>query len=74
MCVAIPGRITWIGDGSDASIPGRIETGGTSRDVNLVMVPEARVGDYVVVHSGYAVNVIPEDHARDTLESLGIDT
>jgi hydrogenase expression/formation protein HypC len=73
MCVAVPGRIIWIGENTAASTPGRIQTGGTTKDVDLVMVPEAVVGDYVVVHAGYAINVIPEDRARDTLELFGIE-
>ncbi len=72
MCVAVPGRITWIGVATAASIPARIETGGATHDVDLVMVPEAVVGDYVVVHAGYVINVIPKDRARDTLELFGV--
>jgi hydrogenase maturation factor len=37
------------------------------------MVPEAVVGDYVVVHAGYVINVIPQDRARDTLELFGVE-
>jgi hydrogenase maturation factor len=44
-----------------------------TRDIDLVMVPEAVVGNHVVVHAGYAINVIPEDIARDTLQLLGIE-
>ncbi len=73
MCVAVPGRITWIGAATVASIPAQIETGGATHDVDLVMVPEAVVGDYVVVHAGYVINVIPKDRARDTLELFGVE-
>jgi hydrogenase expression/formation protein HypC len=73
MCVAVPGRITWIGESTAASIPAQIETGGATHDVDLVMVPEAVVGDYVVVHAGYVINVIPQDRARDTLELFGVE-
>lgn len=73
MCVAIPGRIVWIGESGDASTPARIETGDTVRDVDLVMVTGATVGDYVITHSGYAIKVIPAATARGTLQLLGID-
>jgi hydrogenase expression/formation protein HypC len=73
MCVAVPGRITWIGESTAASIAAQVESGDVTRDIDLVMVPEAVVGNYVVVHAGYAINVIPEDIARDTLQLLGIE-
>lgn len=73
MCVAVPGRIIWIGEDTAASTPAQIETGGVTRDVDVVMVPDSVVGDCVVVHAGYAITVIPEDRARDTLELFGIE-
>jgi len=73
MCVAVPGRITWIGESTAASTPARVESGDVTRDIDLVMVSEAVVGDYVVVHAGYAINVVPEDTARDTLRLLGVE-
>ncbi|HLF61620.1 MAG TPA: HypC/HybG/HupF family hydrogenase formation chaperone [Acidimicrobiia bacterium] len=73
MCVAIPGRVVRIGELSTTSIPGRVSIIGTERDVDLVMVPDAMVGDYVLVHSGYAIKVIPKERAVETLVLLGID-
>lgn len=73
MCVAVPGRITWIGESTPASIPAKIESGNVTRNIDLVMVSEAAVGDYVIVHAGYAMSAIPEDVARETLQLLGID-
>jgi hydrogenase expression/formation protein HypC len=73
MCVAAPGRIIWIGENTAASIPARVESGGVKHDINLVMVPEAVVGNYVVVHAGYAITVIPDESARDTLQLLGLE-
>jgi len=58
MCVALPGPIVWIGEGSTGSIPGRVSFGEQVRDVDLVMVAEAVVGDHVIVHSGYAIRVV----------------
>lgn len=69
MCLAIPGRlvaITGVGDLRS----GEVDFGGVSRDANLVFVPEAVVGDYVLVHVGFAIACIDEDVARDTLDAL----
>jgi hydrogenase expression/formation protein HypC len=43
------------------------------RDVDLIMVPDVAVGDYVVVHSGYAIEVIPSDRALETMRLLGLE-
>jgi hydrogenase expression/formation protein HypC len=71
MCVAIPGVITWVGKPGDATIPGRIEAGGEAMDVDLVMVPTASVGDYVITHAGYAIRLVPAEQARETRRLLG---
>jgi len=58
MCVAIPGRILSIGEPSAASVPAEVAFPDRTMTINLVMVPEARVGDDVIVHSGYAIRVL----------------
>jgi hydrogenase expression/formation protein HypC len=63
MCVAIPGRIVSVGERSAGSVPACLRFGDTERIVDLAMVPEAGVGDYVIVHSGFAIRVIPEAEA-----------
>jgi hydrogenase expression/formation protein HypC len=70
MCVAIPARVISLGNAIAGSTPGKVEVLGVERDVDLVMVPEIGVGDYVVVHSGYAIGVIPENRALDTIRML----
>ena len=62
MCLAIPVRIEEI-TGQMA----RVELGGVSREVSLVLTPEAQPGDYVLIHTGYAINVIDEAEAQETL-------
>ncbi|MGD2059695.1 MAG: HypC/HybG/HupF family hydrogenase formation chaperone [Acidimicrobiia bacterium] len=69
MCVAIPGRIVSIGERSGPSIPARVVFGEIERDVDLAMVSEARVGDRVIVHSGYAIRVVPEGHFAPVVET-----
>jgi len=65
MCLAVPVRITRIeGDQADVDI------GGVNRKVSIALTPEARIGDYVLLHTGYAINVLDEDEARETLEIL----
>ncbi len=65
MCLAIPARVKSI-DGQMA----RVEVAGVGRQVSLSLTPEARVGDYVLLHTGYAISVIDAEEARETLELL----
>jgi hydrogenase expression/formation protein HypC len=73
MCVAIPGRVVSLGVVTGISHPGRVVILGVERDVDMVMVPEVEIGDYVVVHSGYAIENIPGERARQTIELLGAE-
>ena len=65
MCLAIPALITSI-EGTTA----QAEIGGVERAISLALTPEARVGDYVLVHTGFAIGVIDEEEARETLQLL----
>jgi len=65
MCLAIPALITSIED-KEADV----EIGGISRRISLWLTPEARVGDYVLVHTGYAINILDQEQAKETLEIL----
>ncbi len=65
MCVAAPMRLVSI-EGEK----GRAELGGVSREVSLSLLPGASVGDYVLVHAGFAIGRVDEDEARATLEAL----
>ena len=73
MCVAIPGRVIRIGEATAVSVPATVSVLDTERSVDLIMVPEATLGDYVVVHSGYAIEVIPKERAVETLGLFGVD-
>jgi hydrogenase expression/formation protein HypC len=70
MCVAIPARVVSLGDAIAGSRPGKVEVHGVEREVDLVMVPGVGVGDYVVIHSGFAIRVIPENRALETIQML----
>ena len=70
MCLAIPGRVLSTA-GDDALMrTGRIDFGGVVKEVNLIYVPEAEVGDYVLVHVGFAIAVIDEQEAARVFELL----
>lgn len=60
MCVAIPGRVVWIGADDVATRPALFRVGDVDHRVDLVMVPEVQVGDWVIAHSGYAIRRLPE--------------
>jgi hydrogenase expression/formation protein HypC len=69
MCLGIPGRITAVRD--DAFLrTGSVDFGGVSRDVCLAYVPEAQLGDYVIVHVGFAISRLDEQEAMATLALL----
>jgi hydrogenase expression/formation protein HypC len=72
MCLALPGRIEWIGKGSTSSIPGTVSFGEQTRDVDLVMVPDAKIGDHVIVHSGYAIKVVGAEEVAHILEIVDL--
>jgi len=63
MCLAVPALVRSI-DGSEAVV----EIGGVSRRASIMLTPEVKVGDYVLLHTGYAINVIDEDEAQETLD------
>ncbi len=65
MCLAVPALITSI-DGCQAVA----EIDGVTRSVSLQLTPEAKVGDYVLLHTGYAINVIDQAEAAETLKLL----
>ena len=70
MCLAVPGKLLSI-EGSDPVFrTGRVGFGGIVKQIALAYVPEAKLGDYVLVHAGFALNVVDEEQARLTLEFL----
>lgn len=71
MCLAIPGKIVAITEQFDETFrKGKVSFGGIVKEINLFMVPEARIGDYVLVHVGVAINVVDEAEARQTFDYL----
>ena len=70
MCLAVPGKIVSIDDVDPLLRSGRVDFAGVVKQVNLAYVPEARIGDYVLVHVGFAINTIDESEARQVFEHL----
>jgi hydrogenase expression/formation protein HypC len=69
MCLGIPGKITEITqDGS--LLMGTVDFGGISREVCLDYVPEAQVGQYVLIHVGFAISLLDEDEAMERLNTI----
>ena len=69
MCLAVPGRVLEVREPGDLRAA-RVDFGGVVREASLAFVPEARVGDYVLVHVGFALSRIDEKAARETFETL----
>ena len=76
MCLAIPGRVVEIMDGGDISfLRAKVDFAGIRKEVSLAYTPEARLGNYVLVHVGFAISVVDEVEARRVfkyLEELGM--
>lgn len=72
MCLAVPMEVTEIND-----FRGIARMGGVSRDVNLMLVPDVKVGDYVIIHAGSAISILSGEEAKKTLSLLreiGLDS
>jgi len=65
MCLAIPALIKSI-EGKEAEA----EIGGITRRISLWLTPEAKVGDYALIHTGYAINILDQEEAKETLKLL----
>lgn len=69
MCLAIPGKIISIEENSNPKMA-KVSFGGAIKNICIEWVPEAKVGDYVLVHVGFALNVIDEKEAEETLKLI----
>jgi hydrogenase expression/formation protein HypC len=70
MCLAVPGKILSV-EGTDPILRcGKVDFGGVIRQINLAYVPEAGIGDYVLVHVGFAISTIDEAEAAQVFEYL----
>jgi hydrogenase expression/formation protein HypC len=69
MCLGIPGKITDIYEAGGLPM-GKVDFGGVTKEVCLSYVPEAQVGDYTIIHVGFALNLLDEAEALETLQLL----
>ncbi len=69
MCLAVPGKIIEIYESSSMKM-GKVDFGGVIREVCLEAVPDAQIGNYVIVHAGFALNVLSEKEAEESLEAF----
>lgn len=65
MCLTIPGEIRSISGASSTTRTAAVDFDGLSRTVQLLYLPEARVGDFVMVHAGFAMRTVPPEEARE---------
>lgn len=70
MCLAIPGRVMSIAGDDPLMRVARVDFGGIVKEINLAYTPEAKLGDYVLVHVGFAITVIDAEEARRVFEHL----
>ncbi len=74
MCLAVPGKIISIAGSEPLTRTGRVSFGGIVKEASLAYVPEAKLGDYVIVHVGFALSIVDEIEASrvfDYLEQMG---
>lgn len=71
MCLALPGQILSIDDADDPLLrSGRIDFDGVVKTANLAYVPEAQVGDYAIVHAGFAISLLDQEEALASLREF----
>jgi hydrogenase expression/formation protein HypC len=71
MCLAVPGRIVSIFEDDSPEVRrGKVDFSGVQKEICLAFTPEAGVGDYVIVHVGFALSVVDEDEAQRIFETL----
>ncbi len=69
MCLGVPGKVDEIYEANGLKM-GKVDFGGVKREVCLAYVPEVEIGEYVIVHVGFAINQMSEEEAEETLDLL----
>lgn len=71
MCLAVPAKIISLNSNADELLQtGFVDFSGVQKEISLAYVPEANVGDYVIVHAGFALSVLDEDEALASLQAF----
>jgi hydrogenase expression/formation protein HypC len=72
MCLAVPGKIVSVSENADPTLRhAKVDFSGIRKEISLAFTPEAKTGDYVLVHVGFALNVVDESEAQRIFETLG---
>jgi hydrogenase expression/formation protein HypC len=70
MCLGVPGKVTRIDKDPQGMSMGRVDFSGITKEVCLAYVPEVKLGDYVIVHVGFAISIVDEEEAKVVFEYL----
>ena len=70
MCLGIPGKVVEVEENPLGMTMGKVSFGGIVKEACLVYVPEAQVGDYVIIHAGFALSIVDEEEAMEVFEML----
>lgn len=70
MCLGVPGKVVSLSENELGMLMGVVDFGGLRREVCLAFTPEVQVGEYVIVHAGYAISRLDEQEAMETLQAL----
>jgi hydrogenase expression/formation protein HypC len=70
MCLGVPGKVIEIQDNSLGMAMGKVDFAGITKEVCLAYVPEVKIGDYVIVHVGFAISQVDEEEAMQVFEYL----
>ena len=70
MCLGVPGKILSLEPNAIGMVMGKVSFGGVAKEVCLAYVPEAQIGEYVIVHAGFALNKLDEEEAMEVFELL----
>jgi hydrogenase expression/formation protein HypC len=70
MCLGIPGKVVEVEENPQGMTMGKVSFGGIIKDACLVYVPEVQVGDYVIIHAGFALSIVDEEEAMEVFEML----
>jgi hydrogenase expression/formation protein HypC len=70
MCLGVPGKVIQVEPNALGMVMGKVDFGGVVKEVCLAYVPEAEIGQYVLVHAGFALNVIDEAQAQEIFDLL----
>ncbi|MFH2048455.1 MAG: HypC/HybG/HupF family hydrogenase formation chaperone [bacterium] len=70
MCLAVPGKIITIDNKDELMRTGKVDFGGIVKQINLTLVPEAQVDNYILVHAGFAIGTINEENAMQIFKDI----